>query len=78
VDLWICGQSNGRYVLVPQKGQKCPSELPSSAIQRRVVSMWTDVSEESITYTFRVENQPSKKPVCSRCLGRICGSINVS
>jgi hypothetical protein len=29
----------------------------------------TDVSEESITSMFRVENQPSKKPACNRWLG---------
>jgi hypothetical protein len=28
--------------------------------------MWTDVSEERITSIFKVENQPSKKPSCSR------------
>jgi hypothetical protein len=30
--------------------------------------MWTDVSEESITFIFRVENQPSKKPACNKYL----------
>jgi hypothetical protein len=30
--------------------------------------MWTDVSEERISSTFRIENQPSKKTACSRCL----------
>jgi hypothetical protein len=30
--------------------------------------MWTDVSEERITSIFRVENEPSKKPACSRWL----------
>jgi hypothetical protein len=33
--------------------------------------MWIEVSEECITPIFRVENQPRKKPACSRCLGRI-------
>jgi hypothetical protein len=32
-----------------------------------VVHMWTDVSEERITFIFRVENQPCKKAF-SRCL----------
>jgi hypothetical protein len=36
--------------------------LPSSGICSRVVRIWTDVSEE------RIENQPSKKPECRRCL----------
>jgi hypothetical protein len=36
--------------------------LPSSGIQCRVVSMWTDVSEKRITSIFRVENQPSNIP----------------
>jgi hypothetical protein len=34
--------------------------LLSSVIQRRVVLMWTDVSEELITYIFTVENQSRK------------------
>jgi hypothetical protein len=45
--------------------------LPSSGIQRRVVRMWTDFSDESITSIFRFENQPSKKPACSKWLCRI-------
>jgi hypothetical protein len=32
--------------------------------QRRVVPIETNVSEEYITFIFRVEYQPSKKPVC--------------
>jgi hypothetical protein len=31
--------------------------------------MCTDVPEEQIISMFRVENQPSKKPACSRWLG---------
>jgi hypothetical protein len=38
------------------------------AIYRHVVRMWTDVLEESITSTSRVENQPSRKPACSKWL----------
>jgi hypothetical protein len=45
--------------------------LPPHGIYRRVVCMWTDVSEERITSIFRVENQPSKKPACIRWLGRL-------
>jgi hypothetical protein len=30
--------------------------------------MWTDVSEERMTSIFRIENQPSKEPACSRWL----------
>jgi hypothetical protein len=33
----------------------------------------SDVSEERITSIFRVENQQSKKPVCSRWLGDCLG-----
>jgi hypothetical protein len=40
--------------------------LQSFGIQHRVVRMWTDVSEECITSIFWVENQPNKKPACSR------------
>jgi hypothetical protein len=32
--------------------------------------MRTNVSEERITSIFGVKNQPGKKPVCSRWLGR--------
>jgi hypothetical protein len=42
--------------------------LPSSGIQHRLVCMWNDASEERITFTFRVENQPSKESACSRWL----------
>jgi hypothetical protein len=42
--------------------------LPSSEIQRCVVRMWADISEERITSIFRVENQPSKKTACMRWL----------
>jgi hypothetical protein len=35
--------------------------LPSSGIQRRVVCMGTDVSEERITSIFRVEEQAARK-----------------
>jgi hypothetical protein len=31
--------------------------------------MQSDVSEDCITSIFRVENQPGKKPACSRFLG---------
>jgi hypothetical protein len=43
--------------------------LPSSATQRRVVCIWTDVSEERIASNFRVKYQQSKKPECRRWLG---------
>jgi hypothetical protein len=32
-------------------------------------SVRSDVSEESITFIFRVKSQPNKKPVCNRWLG---------
>jgi hypothetical protein len=31
-------------------------------------ALWTDISEEHITFIFRVENQLSKKPLCNRWL----------
>jgi hypothetical protein len=34
--------------------------------QCRVVRMWTNVSDEHITSVFRVENPPSKRPVCRK------------
>jgi hypothetical protein len=36
--------------------------------------MLTNVSEERSTSVFRVEEQPSKKPECSRWLGVTVGS----
>jgi hypothetical protein len=45
--------------------------LPSSEIQRRVIRMRKDVSEERITSIFRIKQQQSKKPEYSRWLGRI-------
>jgi hypothetical protein len=38
-------------------------KLPSSWIYYCVVPIWTNVSEECITSTFRVGNQPSKKNI---------------
>jgi hypothetical protein len=40
--------------------------LPSSVIHNFAVCMWTDVSEERITFIFRFENHPSKKPDAGR------------
>jgi hypothetical protein len=40
-----------------------------SGIYRRVVHMWTNVSEKRISSIFRVENHPSKKPASIRWLG---------
>jgi hypothetical protein len=42
-----------------------------------VVHMWTSVSEEHMTYIFRAEKQPSKKPACTRWLGRNVLSVNL-
>jgi hypothetical protein len=42
--------------------------LPSSGLCS-VIPMWTDASEERITSICRVQNQPNKKPACSRWLG---------
>jgi hypothetical protein len=41
--------------------------LQSSEIYRYVVHTWTDVSKEHIIFKF--ENEPSKKPACSRWIG---------
>jgi hypothetical protein len=56
LDCGIWGCHSGSYVVI-------------SGIERRVVLMWTDVSERYITCIFRVENQWSKKPACSTWLG---------
>jgi hypothetical protein len=42
--------------------------LSSYEIQRCVLRMWTDVSENCITFVFKVETQPSQKPANSRWL----------
>jgi hypothetical protein len=40
----------------------------SCTIEQVIVHMSTNISEECIISIFRVENQPSKKPMCSRWL----------
>jgi hypothetical protein len=40
--------------------------------------MGTDVLEECITTIFRVKNQPSKNPVCRRCLAQLMEVIGSS
>lgn len=42
-------------------------------IQRRAVSMWTEVSEESITTIFRLRSQLSRKPSCGKWAGSKSG-----
>jgi hypothetical protein len=39
---------------------------------------WTNVSEETITYIFRVENQKSGIPCCSTCLATCCTLVSCS
>jgi hypothetical protein len=44
-----------------------------TVIVMNVVRIGTDVSEERIISIFRVENQPSKEPACSRyCIVLYC------
>jgi hypothetical protein len=42
--------------------------MPSSGMWRRVDLVWTDVSEERIAPTFRVEQSASEEPVCCNLL----------
>jgi hypothetical protein len=68
--LWLEKRNNISYGL--RFSQQFLCMLPSSGIHRRVVCMWTIVSEECITSIFRAENQLSKKPACSRIATLVC------